>query len=724
MEEYLNFDIQIFSGENHKYPVRVLQSPAGEASTILNSSFNQPEFERNLRSIELFRGLSRGIRSGSQKEVNQSDLEISSEVVAAREVGGKLFEALFSSEILSLYRSSLDIVRAQSKKLRIRLRVDAGELAVLPWEFLYDRTQGDYVSLLRGIAVTRYLDLGRPVMPLQIQPPLRILGMVASPNDFLPLDIHAEQKRMRGAIEHLLESNDVELNWVKGQTWRDLEREIESSTCHIFHFIGHGAFITESGEAVIALVDEQTGSSYLLSATQLGRMFNDHPTVRLVVINACESARASEQDAFSSIGATIARRGIPAVISMQYAITDQAAIEFSRSFYDNLARGQSVDTALQAARRGINMALKDTVEWGTPVLNLRAKDSALFQLSHASVIFNQAIESAAPAPSLPRTQQMPLEKNIVLNEESLNGLKILVLKMRQYWIQGVLEQSLYRSVFIDLGMEKAQNAVESPWGDQTSLVMIEKADANSQLLEPHKKLSELFEEEGGSLLILGEPGSGKTTILLELARGLLDLSENDPIRPVPMVFNLSSWNPTFPSLTDWLVQELSRMYQVPQNRGRGLLASSRILPLLDGLDEVGMVNRSACVKAINRFTMEAGLVGAVVCCRLKEYIELTDRLNLNAAVRLLPLSDEQVFDYLDSAAPQLDGLRSLLQRDSSLRIDAHSPLMLGLLSRTYHGIPEDQLRAEKQETTAARRKQLMDAYMTRMFKQAAQRRGM
>jgi len=720
--EYLNFDILISSGEEKNYPVRVLQSPAGEASAILESSFDQPEFVQFLKAIELIRGTSRGRRSASLQEINQElSFTVTSEVIAAQEVGRRLFTSLFPSEVLSLYRSSLDMAREQGKKLRIRLRFDPPELSILPWEFLYDQTQGDHVNLLRSTTVTRYLDLGRPVQPLQVEPPLRILGMVASPNDMLPLNTEEEQRRMQESIDHLIEAQTVELKWVEGQTWQDLNHAIETSGCHIFHFIGHGAFDAKLGEGVIALVEEGTGSANFLSATQLGRLFDAHSSLRLAIINACEGARSSENDVFSSVGATLVRRGIPAVVSMQYAITDQAAIEFSREFYDSLARGLPVDTAVQAARRGISMALEDSVEWGTPVLYLRAQDGSLFQIDHASAIFQRPGEAISPPPITAQSQKTA---HFALDKENLKGLQILLRKVHQYWIQGVFEQSLYRALFIDLGMEQLQDAVESPWGNQTTTAMIERAEAQSHQLDPQKKMCEVFEEEGGSLLILGEPGSGKTTVMLDLARDLLDQASNDPSRPVPVVFTLSSWNPSFQSLSAWLVQELSRMYQIPKKIGQAWLAESRILPLLDGLDELGSSHRSACVDAINQFTWEAGLVGSVVCCRLKEYTELPNRLNLNSAVRLLPLSDAQVFDYLSSAAPHLNGFQKLLQHDSALRIDARSPLMLGLMCRAYQDIPPEQLSSERPETTAARRKQLMDAYVARMFSQAQQRRGL
>ena len=133
--------------------------------------------------------------------------------------------------------------------------------------------------------------------------------------------------------------------------------------------------------------------------------------------------------------------------------------------------------------------------------------------------------------------------------------------------------------------------------------------------------------------------------------------------------------------------------------------------------------RAACVEAINRFTQAAGLVGAVVCCRLQEYIDLPTRLSLNAAVRLLPLGDDQVQSYLVAAGERLAGLRGLLQRDSAMRIEARSPLMLSLMSRAYQDVPVDQLLHEGGVNAAARRKQLMDAYVAQMFRRAAQGRG-
>jgi hypothetical protein len=410
---------------------------------------------------------------------------------------------------------------------------------------------------------------------------------------------------------------------------------------------------------------------------------------------------------------------------MQFNISDKAALEFSRAFYDGLTRGMAIDEAVQEARLAISMALGQSTEWGTPVLHMRTPDGTLFHVDLAAAIFRQP--SSSPEQSRlseqPIAQERGTQSAAASAGETLRGLDILRRKVKQYWIDGVLEKSLFRAILIDLGMLRMQDAVDSPWANTPWSGQLERPGTESQPLASQQRLADVLEEEGGSLLILGAPGSGKTTSLLEMTRGLLARAEADQMRPVPVVFNLSSWVAPYAMLEDWLVDELSARYQIPHRIGRGWVAEGRVLPLLDGLDELDAQRRAGCVEAVNRFALETGLVGAVVCCRLQEYVDLPTRLSLNAAVRLLPLSDDQVQSYLAAAGEHLAGLRSLLQRDSAMRIDARSPLMLSLMSSTYQDLPAEYLVREGDASTTARRRHLMEAYVARMFRRAAQRSG-
>lgn len=147
----------------------------------------------------------------------------------------------------------------------------------------------------------------------------------------------------------------------------------------MFHFVGHGGFDQSTGEGLVALVGEE-GDIHRLSATQLGALLGDHHPLRLAVLNSCDGARGSKLDVFSSTAATLVRRGTPAVLAMQYEITDLAAIELARSFYDAVADGLAVDSALAAARQAVWLELGNTLEWGTPVLYMRSVNGVLFHV--------------------------------------------------------------------------------------------------------------------------------------------------------------------------------------------------------------------------------------------------------------------------------------------------------------------------------------------------------
>ena len=171
---------------------------------------------------------------------------------------------------------------------------------------------------------------------------------------------------MDEAIEELQADGLVELTWLDGETWRDLQRAMRrDGPWHIFHFVGHGDFDLTAQEGLIAFAEKGTGRRHLLSSRDLARLLDGHPYLRLVFLNSCEGARGSEGDPFSGTAATLVRRGIPAVVAMQYQITDKAAIDFSSAFYESLADGLRVDAAVTEARVAVSM--NSMLEWGTPV---------------------------------------------------------------------------------------------------------------------------------------------------------------------------------------------------------------------------------------------------------------------------------------------------------------------------------------------------------------------
>jgi hypothetical protein len=380
--DYLDFELEIGSGSGCEYALTVVHSPAGEARATMHFPFDKLELENNLLKLQ-----NAMLRSGGQRRTY-----LIPEWQSVQDFGSALFDALFTGEVRSRYDVSIERARREDKGLRLKLRIQPPELAVLPWEFLFDPRQADYICLYSLTPVVRYLELPQAIQPLRVTPPLRILGMIASPAGLPPLNVEREKQRVEMALADLRARHLVELTWISGQTGQDLQRAIRRSPWHVFHFIGHGGFDSTTDEGFIAIADTD-GEISRLRASDLGRLLGDHPPLRLVLLSACEGARTGAHDIFSSTAATLLRRGVPAVVAMQYEVTDEAAIEFARAFYEALADAVPVDAAVGEARKAISRIMSSSLEWGTPVLYMHAPDGVLFDIQQSSAEFMRQSES-------------------------------------------------------------------------------------------------------------------------------------------------------------------------------------------------------------------------------------------------------------------------------------------------------------------------------------------
>ncbi|RPH55633.1 MAG: CHAT domain-containing protein, partial [Chloroflexi bacterium] len=158
------------------------------------------------------------------------------------------------------------------------------------------------------------------------------------------------------------------------------------------------------------LFEDPSGGTDSMSATQLARLLADHPTMRLVVMNSCEGARGGKEDIFSSTASILVRRGIPAVLAMQYEISDKAAIAFSTHFYKALAEGSPVDAAVSGARISMSLLMDDTLEWATPVLYMRSQDGVLFRIDPSVKVLPPKKQEESVVPSLAERKRIEWEK--------------------------------------------------------------------------------------------------------------------------------------------------------------------------------------------------------------------------------------------------------------------------------------------------------------------------
>jgi eukaryotic-like serine/threonine-protein kinase len=326
----------------------------------------------------------------------------------------------------------------------------------------------------------------------------------------------------------------------------------------------------------------------------------------------------------------------------------------------------------------------------------------------APLVSGQAELPISSAKSLASRLYLPLEN--LPDRDQTNQLEILRRRVKQDWVDGVLKQSLFKDALIYLGKTDAKELIDAPWTRTVEFANDSKRNADLS------KSDETIYDEAGLLLILGEPGSGKTTKLLALAEQLLNRAATDIRERVAIVLNLSSWKKS-QTLSEWIVEELSRKYRVPKKIGIGWLNNKYLLLLLDGLDEVETSRRPNCVAAINAFVIDSNPPGLVVCCRLGEYQWLLpDRLKLNAAICLKPLNREDINRYLDDAGAKLLELRQAVDSDPVLQELAQTPLMLSIMSLAFQEASRDQLTRQLGQPFEERRKQIFKLYVAQMFR--------
>ena len=378
--EYEDFELEIGSdlpvgGGPQQYYGRVVRSPAGEApKSLVKFWFSAPGELAKLRG-ELENAVLEIDDKNAKGPTTRGEQVL-------RDFGRGVFRSVFTDvpSIQRIYERS----KGAAQDLRIKLRIEAADLAGLPWEYLYDEDDmPGFVSLTRPIV--RYLETAGGVGRMGVKGPLRILGMIADPStsEWPKLNVVKERDRINKGIDALQHEGKVDFQWVPGGSGRDLMKKLLEGEWHIFHFIGHGgveeALPGAGASGFVVMVDED-GKPVKKFASDLAMMLTGAKrSLRLIVLNCCESARINVGDRFGNPAIGLMKTGwLPAVVAMQFPITDNAAISMSEGFYAALAGNRPIDDALTLARKFIQE--KSRVEWGIPVLYMRSPDGRIFDV--------------------------------------------------------------------------------------------------------------------------------------------------------------------------------------------------------------------------------------------------------------------------------------------------------------------------------------------------------
>lgn len=208
-----------------------------------------------------------------------------------------------------------------------------------------------------------------------------------------------------------------------------------------------------------------------------------------------------------------------------------------------------------------------------------------------------------------------------------------------------------------------------------------------------ESLRAAYESTGcdGRVLLLGEPGAGKTTSLLAFARDSAAERLSDPTKPLPVFARISGWDSiNQPTLAEWIA---GNEPELSAGELRGMIERAEVLLLLDGLDELGSHQPVDPRKPDGeqydpreRFLKQLPPTSRIVLSsRLEEYRQIGARAGLRCAVRLEPLDDMQMQAYLENVS----GLWDVVQDVQALKEVLRTPLLLALFRIGFQEAPED-----------------------------------
>jgi tRNA A37 threonylcarbamoyladenosine biosynthesis protein TsaE len=207
-------------------------------------------------------------------------------------------------------------------------------------------------------------------------------------------------------------------------------------------------------------------------------------------------------------------------------------------------------------------------------------------------------------------------------------------------------------------------------------------------LLPSSQILSLFQQTNQELLMIGDPGSGKTTLALRLVAELRIQAVQDPHAPVPVLLRIASWSSLGSPLRDWLAEELSERYGMPLMIANLLVDQGALICVLDGLDELGPEQQPRFIETTRSFIAlsrkEHGSARMVVTTRPVGGLDLAIRLRLRGAVELRPVSQAEVSAFLQQHAHNAEARDQVQQFiQSNPEFDLSSPLLLQMLLRTF-----------------------------------------
>ena len=310
------------------------------------------------------------------------------------------------------------------------------------------------------------------------------------------------------------------------------------------------------------------------------------------------------------------------------------------------------------------------------------------------------------------------------------------------WIMDYLITTLKYADPIDIGVGYKPEGFWSREGYDTK-----------ELPDVSSEIREIFRESDNQLFITGNPGGGKTILMLQLAKQLLheygdneskDLSKKESL-PIPVIFNLASWVQQKLDIERWVIEMLWIDYRIPEGKAKEWMAQNKLVYFFDGLNEISdlivikkvearletksaenkattesreaartkinNIARNNCMTKLNTFAENHPSSGIVISSRSKEFIPLAGNVSEFGVIALKPIAPDVVDDYL--MRPGYDTVQKLRETDETIQKFSQQPFLLHAILYAYHQIVWRGLTKLPQAETPdeQRRDHLLDTYV-------------
>ena len=346
------------------YRAAVRRSPVGTAAAAFTLPLHRREQHAAVQHL--------------LSDASANEAQRNAQFALAREIGGKLFDAIFQGAMLTAWQESWQRAYAARASLRVQISIgDDPALRALPWEYLYDDTRDEFLALSVHTPVVRYLPATHQIRPLAVTPPLRVLVVMAGPEGYPPLAVGRDWRALIDTVDYLGADGRMTFERLAKPTLLDLQRKLRQQPYHIIHFVGFAVHEAQTQAGVVVFEDEM-GRGRAINGDHLGKLLSDHHSLRLAIIEVRNAARSGGVDPAADVAEQVVRRGIPAAIYQPSHLRARPSLAFLHAFYDGLAAFHAVDVTMASARRAIQLE-EAGASWGLPHLVSRIADGQLFE---------------------------------------------------------------------------------------------------------------------------------------------------------------------------------------------------------------------------------------------------------------------------------------------------------------------------------------------------------